>query len=448
MFCDKRFGNVALLGTGSMLVFTAFQTWGNVQKTMLESIKKDEPSFDGEAYYSLAIIYAFLAVFNWTSPSVISMIGPKFAMLCGAVTYLLFIMSFAIPHTWLLYLASVVIGIGAAMIWTGQGNYLALNSTEATISRNSGLFWAMLQLSMFVGNIFVYFAFRGKDHIDGTTRQVVIWTLSAIALSGIVVMVFFPKPPPKNVADEVVEERVAGPLEALNRALKLFVTRDMLLLNVTFFYTGLELGFWSGVYGSCISFTEDLPNRKELVGISGIFIGLGEVLGGAAFGILGAKTRKWGRDPIVIGGFILHLASFFVIFLNIPNDAPFTDTSSKAFITSNAILAIMCSFLLGLGDACYNTQIYSILGGVYADNSASAFAIFKFTQSVAAAASFFYASELVLYGQIGILVIFAVLGTASFVWVEWRAKREVVDAASTPSVSECSSHDNQGYDKS
>jgi hypothetical protein len=57
----------------------------------------------------------------------------------------LFIASFLWPHTWLLYLVSVVVGLGAALIWTGQGNYLTLMSDDATITRNSGIFWAMLQ---------------------------------------------------------------------------------------------------------------------------------------------------------------------------------------------------------------------------------------------------------------------------------------------------------------
>lgn len=443
MAFDKGFMNVLLLGLSFMLVFTAFQTWGNIQKTMIESIKTDHEDFKAaNAYYSLAIIYIFLAVFNWTAPSVISVIGAKFSMIVGGITYLLFIMSFAIPKVWLLYLVSAVIGIGAAMIWTGQGNYLALNSSETTISRNSGVFWALLQLSMFVGNTFVFFVFKGKDTVDNTTRQIVVWTLSAIALSGIAVMLIFPKPPqnergPSDSSDDLLTP--TGPLEAFKGAVRLFVTRDMLMLSVTFIYTGLELGFWSGVYGSCISFTEALPNRKELVGLSGVFIGLGEVLGGATFGILGAKTIKWGRDPIVIGGFILHIASFFLIFLNLPNSSPFEDTNESAFIKSNAVLAIFCSFLLGLGDACYNTQIYSILGGVYANDSASAFAIFKFTQSVAAALSFVYASSLVLYGQLGILIVSAILGTFTFVWVEWKAKKVMTAAGSTPSVSECSS---------
>lgn len=104
------------------------------------------------------------------------------------------------------------------------------------------------------------------------------------------------------------------------------------------------------------------------------------VLGGSIFGIFGKKTTKYGRDPVIIGGFVIHAVCFFLIFLNLPNSAPFKDTTEEAFIKSNAVLAIFCSFMLGLGDACYNTQVYSILGDVYAENSAPAFAIFKFIQ--------------------------------------------------------------------
>lgn len=49
------------------------------------------------------------------------------------------------PRTWLLYLTSGILGIGAAITWTGQGSFLSRCSDTNTISRNSGIFWAMLQ---------------------------------------------------------------------------------------------------------------------------------------------------------------------------------------------------------------------------------------------------------------------------------------------------------------
>ena len=148
--------------------------------------------------------------------------------------------------------------------------------------------------------------------------------------------------------------------------------------------TGLELSFFSGVYSPSIGFTSALgSDAKQYVGLSGICIGIGEVSGGILFGLLGSKMKKVGRDLIVIFGFILHIVSFILIFLNLPNSAPFGDTTDTAYFNPPiASVALMCSFLLGFGDACYNTQIYAMLGGYFARNSTAAFALFKFTQVI------------------------------------------------------------------
>ncbi|CAB3373110.1 Hypothetical predicted protein [Cloeon dipterum] len=423
---DRKFVNVILLGFAFMFVFTAFQTMGNIEKTVLDSITSDDPSFQGDGYTSLAVIYAVLAICNWLAPSIISVTGSKVAMIVGAITYSLFIASFLTPKTWLLYVASVVVGAGAAVIWTGQGSYLILNSDSQTISRNSGIFWAMLQCSMFFGNTFVYFVFQGKTHIDEETRTLVFLVLLGVSAVGIVFLLILRPTNSTNAAEVEAQAPLPsenGPLHALKRAFALFTTQEMLLLSCTFLYTGVELSFFSGVYSPSIGFTQQLGEQaKQLVGMSGIFIGLGEVIGGALFGILGKKTIKWGRDPIVIMGFIIHILSFFLIFLNLPNAAPLGNTNDEAFITSSAYLAILCSFLLGFADSCYNTQIYSIIGGIFPEDSAPAFALFKFTQSLAAAACFFYSSHVGLHVQLAILVVTAIIGTITFCMVEWRSK--------------------------
>ncbi|CAH0579109.1 unnamed protein product [Chrysodeixis includens] len=432
---NRKFVNVILLGFGFMFVFTAFQTMGNIEKTVLDSISHDDPSFTGDGYTSLAIIYATLAICNWMAPSIITITGPRGAMFVGGLTYLFFIVTFLFPRTWLLYVASVLIGAGAAAIWTGQGNYLTLNSDADTISRNSGVFWAMLQCSMFFGNLFVFIKFQGKTQIDAETRNVVFGALTGVCAVGLVfLMILRPakrQPTLEDAKGDIATHDVQeGPMEAFKGALRLFCTRDMLLLSVTFIYTGVELSFFSGVYSPSIGFTLGMgDNAKQLVGLSGVFIGMGEVLGGALFGILGSKTTRWGRDPIVIMGYIIHLGSFFLIFINLPTVAPFGDTQEISYITPSPQLAMFCSFLLGFGDACFNTQIYSILGGNYSDNSTSAFALFKFTQSLAAAACFFYSSRALLSVQLAVLGVLATVGTASFCRVEWaaRARQRALD---------------------
>lgn len=50
-------------------------------------------------------------------------------------------------------------------------------------------------------------------------------------------MILLPRPK-KNTETDMPAERQQGPIEALRGAVKLFFTRDMLLLTITFFYTG------------------------------------------------------------------------------------------------------------------------------------------------------------------------------------------------------------------
>eukprot|EP00079_Xenopus_tropicalis_P039548 XP_017953319.1 PREDICTED: UNC93-like protein MFSD11 [Xenopus tropicalis] len=169
---------------------------------------------------------------------------------------------------------------------------------------------------------------------------------------------------------------------------KISITKEMLLLSILVAYTGLELTFYSGVYGTCIGSMKVFEaDAKSLIGLSGIFVGLGEVLG--MFSQSYSKRRK----------------------------------KISCFPSCSKTITLACSFLLGLGDSCYNTQMLSILGSLYPDNSAPAFAVFKFVQSVSAAVAFFYSNYLLLHWQLLILVIFGFFGTISFFFVEWGLTR-------------------------
>ncbi|CAB0019156.1 unnamed protein product, partial [Nesidiocoris tenuis] len=57
------------------------------QKTILDSIQKEDSSFKGDGYTSLAVIYAMLALGNWVAPSIIGSLGPRLSMVIGSITY-------------------------------------------------------------------------------------------------------------------------------------------------------------------------------------------------------------------------------------------------------------------------------------------------------------------------------------------------------------------------
>lgn len=106
----------------------------------------------------------------------------------------------------------------------------------------------------------------------------------------------------------------------------------MLLLAVVFLYTGLELCFFSGVYGTCLANTKQFEHKaKALLGLNGIFIGIGEILGGTVFGLLGSRTIKYSRNPIVFLGLVVHLVAFFLVFLNTPDLSPLQATDVSVY---------------------------------------------------------------------------------------------------------------------
>uniref|UniRef100_A0A8C5GHD7 Major facilitator superfamily domain containing 11 n=1 Tax=Gouania willdenowi TaxID=441366 RepID=A0A8C5GHD7_GOUWI len=398
---QKKLFNIIVLGLGFMFMFTAFQTCGNIEVTS-------------------GCDFTFCALFsasNLVAPSVVAVIGPQFSMFFSGLLYSAYIAMFIHPYTWSFYTASVLVGVGAAVLWTAQGNVLAINSDNHTIGRNSGIFWALLQFSLFFGNLYIYCAWHGHEHITDKDRQTVFISLTVISLVGCFLFFLIRKPDPDMSSSEVTE--------SLIHACKVSVTKEMLLLSFSIGYTGLELTFYSGVYGTCIgAMTRFGEDAKSLIGISGICIGIGEILGGGIFGLLN-KNNRFGRNPVVLLGLVTHFVAFYLVFLNIASDAPLAPeagTNREAFITPSVGVALLCSFLLGFGDSCYNTQLLSIVGFLFRDKSAPAFAVFKFIQSIMAALAFFYSNFLLLHWQLLILIISGILGTLTFFLAEWKAQ--------------------------
>ncbi|XP_044777690.1 UNC93-like protein MFSD11 isoform X2 [Neomonachus schauinslandi] len=380
---SKKLFNIIILGVAFMFMFTAFQTCGNVAQTVIRSLNSTD--FHGSGYTSMAIIYGVFSASNLITPSVVAIIGPQLSMFASGLFYSMYIAVFIQPLPWSFYTASVFIGIAAAE----------------------------------------------------SDRRTVFIALTVISLVGTVLFFLIRQPDSENVlgedessddqdleVNESAQSTMGKAIDAFRKSLKLCVTKEMLLLSITTAYTGLELTFFSGVYGTCIGAVNKFgTEEKSLIGLSGIFIGIGEILGGSLFGLL-SKNNRFGRNPVVLLGILVHFIAFYLIFLNMPGDAPIAPvegTDSSAYIKSSKEVAIFCSFLLGLGDSCFNTQLLSILGFLYSEDSAPAFAVFKFVQSICAAVAFFYSNYLLLHWQLLVMVIFGFFGTISFFSVEWAA---------------------------
>ncbi|XP_035511234.1 UNC93-like protein MFSD11 [Morone saxatilis] len=432
---DRRTFNVVILGLGFLFIFTAFTTCGNVEQTVVKSLENG--TFSGSGYHSLGIIYGVFSFSNLLAPTVVAVIGAKMTMFMSGLLYSGYIAVFIIPSLWAFYLTSVLIGVGAALLWTAQGHFLVENSEASTINRNTGMFWALLQCSMLFGNLYIYFDWNGRTEISDRSRKNIFLSLLVASVLGTLSFLVLRK---SHHEEEMLSEEEGQSLlstrmmykhranTALQDAksefktiLQLLKAKTILLLSPCMAYSGLELSFYSGVYGTCIGATTQFGEAaKGLIGMSGIVVGIGEIVGGGLFGLL-CKNNRFRRTSVVFLGMVVHFVAFYLIFLNLPDDAPVvfnTTTQKKPYLTPSVSIALLCSFLLGLGDSCFNTQLYSILGRVYAEQSTPAFAIFKFIQSVFAAVAFFYSGYLLLMWQLLLMIILGFTGTLCFFVVE------------------------------
>ncbi|KRX36422.1 UNC93-like protein MFSD11 [Trichinella murrelli] len=431
------------LGFGFYFILTAFQSCSVIEVAILHSAEAQNSTshaIDKHAgYYSLTIIYAVLTLCNLFITPVVQKLSAKWSMVIGGVTYSTFLASFLYLRTELLYVASAFLGFGASLAWVGQGNYLTLASDKATVGKNAAIVWAIFQLSLPTGGLFLYSQFRdGSNELSSDTVRLIFIVFTCMAVVGTALFALLKQMRPEeqleslleyesdrespsvdSVAVTMVKKRLTV-IEEIVQTFKLLQSGNMICLVVVFLYSGILLTFWSGVYGTCLTFTRQFTvSTKVLLALNVIFVGLGESLGsGLVFGLITSTIESMGRPVVIILGAVVNVLSFFLIFLYIPSMSPFQPTDDIAYFLPNEYVAILCSFLLGFGDSCWNTQIYATLGSKYTTESTRAFALFKFFNSLSSAVSFFYTSYLLLQWQLVILVVMCFLATFSYFKVE------------------------------
>lgn len=84
--------------------------------------------------------------------------------------------------------------------------------------------------------MFVHFEFQNQSDISGDTRTRVYSVLSAICLIGVLVLMFLR--PAVTATGERISDISNAPKQAFKRAFSIFATKNMLLLCISFWFTG------------------------------------------------------------------------------------------------------------------------------------------------------------------------------------------------------------------
>ena len=115
---EKRriYKNLILISFAFLLLFTAFGTTGSLQSSINE--------VDGLGTSSLAVIYTALVLSCMFVPSImIEKMTVKWAMVVSVFCYSTYIAAQLYPEYYTLLPTAVVLGLGAAPLWTAQCTY-------------------------------------------------------------------------------------------------------------------------------------------------------------------------------------------------------------------------------------------------------------------------------------------------------------------------------------
>ncbi|ELR21073.1 UNC93 family protein [Acanthamoeba castellanii str. Neff] len=171
----KPIRDLIVICLGFFLIFVAFSTTQNLVSSLI-------PGKLGTV--TLALLYvAFCFSSLFISSSATELLTPKWALVAGASTYSLFIAANLNPTAWTLIPAAVTSGVGAGLLWTGQGAYLsnvaanyarAMNQPKKSVlGLFNGIFFASMQACQVVGNVIgVVLLLTGEtSSVDGVTEE-------------------------------------------------------------------------------------------------------------------------------------------------------------------------------------------------------------------------------------------------------------------------------------
>eukprot|EP00049_Salpingoeca_infusionum_P027995 m.35528 g.35528 ORF g.35528 m.35528 type:complete len:506 (+) comp9900_c0_seq1:50-1567(+) len=392
--------SVVIMGLAFLCMMASFQTSSFFQSSILKA-----QGFNNLGLVSLGLVYAFFSLSNFVAPFIISKIGARACMMVGALGYIAMLASLIRVNKVVFLAASCLNGVGAALVWTGQGTAITCCSNEKTRGRNSGIFWAILQLSLVVGSSLslVIIPKNASDVTQETARKLYIGLASMCTLGMLILLLLRLKKPPHDAR---------GPATffgLVKKTITLLKERKIRLVCILIFFTGLHISFWQGQYPLILSGKEPrvvLPDAFKAHTVAYLMMCIcgAEVLGSLIFGKLSDRVGRW---PVVLIGGLLATTAYLLIYLNI----------IRQLWIPTPTLAYIYGVILGLADSVYNTQTFAVLGDLYPDRVSDAFALNFFFKALASAVAFGYTPYGPIWVQLVVLGTFLATGTAAFVSV-------------------------------
>lgn len=104
-------------------------------------------------FQSLILVYLFFILSDPLSAVFVSKNGARKSMMIGVVFYVVYIIMLTTEVISLIYAASILLGVGASLLWTGQNSYMVRATKKENRGTNAGFFGTLLYFGSTLGVI-------------------------------------------------------------------------------------------------------------------------------------------------------------------------------------------------------------------------------------------------------------------------------------------------------
>ncbi|GLJ55478.1 hypothetical protein SUGI_1191330 [Cryptomeria japonica] len=313
-------------------------------------------------------LYTTFAVFGILGGGIYNLLGPHLTLFAGCSTYVLYAGSFLYynhhQHQLFAIIAGGVLGIGAGLLWAGQGAIMTSYPSEDKKGKYISLFWSIFNLGGVIGGFIPFLSNYHKESgnvNDGTYIGFMCFMLVGTFLTWALL------PPHKVVRNDGTKAtlmKYSNPRTEFLEVLKLFLNWKMLLLvppswASNFFYTYQ----FNHVNGKLFT--------VRTKGFNNIFYWGAQMLGSVGIGYIldhGSQSRK---KRGYIGVCTVALLGTAIWGGGLANQLKYNgEEPNLDFKDSGASYAgpFVLYFSYGLLDAIFQTLVYWMIGAL-ADDS-------------------------------------------------------------------------------
>jgi len=394
---------VVIMGLIFMFVFISFST------IQVFSAKLYGDQLGSNINLTLYGVFAFSC---FVAPAITARLGCKKTMFCGILGYAALVVSGLIyfeaggtkenPGSFALQAVPIIggalLGFGAAILWTAQGQLILEYTTEENRGYYFGIFWAFFQAAALLGGVLalVYFNQQTSGGGGNSVLYIVFLVLIVVGAMGVFVLQnpqAVSEQAEKAIADaEVVH---ATPLQDFKDTCAMFATKRMLCLGLLFFYTGFNQPYQLNTFGRYF-------NKSSMAIEQIVFYAL-EVIAGLVFGIFldnATADKRRARAILSLAMLaVITLLGYVFAYLHEHDHVDYPAVSTNTSLPMDAgngsveplepfksgfwgpTFAMAC---WGLSDAMAQTYSYWLLGSLYVDGKSKAAAVsfYKMTQSI------------------------------------------------------------------